>query len=141
MRSTVQWAMKGFSHITFNGNYASESQTRKHHRKHKVLVDCLYVCRKRNNLNMTSLAKVCWQPVSNPEFKILRLTKKCICNSAVGNGAVYEKSFKLCKWLFHRQNFMILLSIGKNLFFLSSYHGCFSVSGREEHLIDMITNT
>lgn len=31
------------THITFSGNYASELQTKLHHRKEKMFADCLYI--------------------------------------------------------------------------------------------------
>lgn len=45
MRSTVHFSglRRVSAHIVFNGNYASESQTKQRHRKQKVLEDCLHI--------------------------------------------------------------------------------------------------
>jgi len=45
MRNTVHFSglRKVSTHVAFNGNYVSESQTKRLHRKQKVLEDCLYI--------------------------------------------------------------------------------------------------
>lgn len=62
MSNTVNFSAlrKLSTHITFNGNDASESETKQWHRKQKVLENvCTFGWCRREALIITSLTKVC----------------------------------------------------------------------------------